>query len=116
MMMWYPRHFVHFARQSLCLLICALFVLPTFAVQPVLAASGVPQSEERGESKDTENADDDCSVKDSINQANRRAASQRSLIAKSIQTDSARKPSVSTTFCSLLQDVYQNGLGTRLRC
>lgn len=115
-MMWFPRHLVHFARQALCLVICALFVLPTFAVQPALAASAIPQSEERGESKNTENADDDCSVKDSLNQANRRAASQRSLIARSVHTDSARKASVAVNICSLLKDVYQNGLGTRLRC
>jgi hypothetical protein len=116
MLTWSRFQFVHFVRQALCLLVCALFVVPTFAVQPSLATSGIPLPEEREESKKSENADDDSSLKDSINQANRRAVSQRSPVEQSIQTDTARKPAVPSPTISRLKDVYQNGLGTRLRC
>jgi hypothetical protein len=114
---WFSGYSLYRARQVLCLFICALFVLPAFAVQPLLAAADVPLSEEREESEDSKSADDDGTTKDSINQVNRRAVAQRSPIGQSIAADSNRshRPAPFSS-ASELKDVYQNGLGTRLRC
>lgn len=105
------------ARQLVCVVLCALFVFPSLAVQPAFAPAVEPVSEEREESNKSETGDDENAGTDSINQLNRRALPRRSLIAQSIQTNTSRMlPTASSPFNFGLNDVYQNGLGTRLRC
>lgn len=105
-------------RQAACLLLCILFALPVLGVQPTLSGNnGMPLPEEREESNKTDSADDDTSSDDSIHQLNRRATSQRSLISRSVITDATlARSSVTGLASNVLKDVYQNGLGSRLRC
>jgi len=110
-------HWLKNARQALCLLICVLFVFPSFCIQPATASSYAPVQEEREESNKSASSDDGVSIQDSIHQNSRRLASHRSPIARSIETNASRsKQSSSIQFCLGPKDVYQNGLGTRLRC
>lgn len=113
---WLLIDWLHLARQSVCFVICALFVFPATVVQPVLAYANTPLPEEREESNKEKDASNDSTIKDSINQINRRALPQRSPIARSVNTDSSHLRTSACILAHELKDVFQNGLGTRLRC
>ncbi len=112
-----PIHFLHSVNQANCLIICALFLFPAFVVQPALASSSMAMPEEREESNKNDNADDESSVELLAQQIGRRAVSHRSQIARSTETNSThtRQPAVFNN-STKPKDVYQNGLGARLRC
>lgn len=110
-----PIHDQTCAQRLFCVLLCALFLLPASFLQPAPASASAPLPEEREESNKNDNSSDESDSKDSINQINRRAADQRSPFTQSVISNSANRSAPDHSSAEL-KDVYQNGLGTRLRC